>query len=164
MAHHSYEKKEYQDLQSRIMKENWKKGVFNFVYKREKRKCARKECENTFEVKKSDPKIYCCSSCSGKVNNIGRVLSEETKLKIGKASIGRPSPFKGILKFPKVEIICANQKCGKLFTANKWAKRKFCGNDCAMAVIGGKPTSHKASKGKGGIRRDISDTIYLFEN
>ena len=31
-----------------------------------------------------------------------------------------------------------------------------------MAVIGGKPTSPKASKGKGGIRPDIHPTIYFY--
>src|SRR3989344_245662 len=104
MAHHSYEKKEYQDLQSRIMKENWKKGVFNFVYKREKRKCARKECENIFEVKKSDPKIYCSKNCSAIVNNSKRgPMSFEQKIKISKTLQGRKhagfeNPFKGKIK------------------------------------------------------------------
>jgi len=31
-----------------------------------------------------------------------------------------------------------------------------------MAVVGGKPTSPKASRGKAGIRKDISDKIYFY--
>lgn len=164
MGHNSYHKKEYQELQSRIMKENWKKGLFDFVYKREKRICARKECGKEFEVQQSDPKIYCCRSCSGKVNNVGRVQSEETKFKIAKALIGTKSPFKGIIKVPRAERICANPKCKKLFTAVEWGsrKRKYCSNQCTMAVVGGKPTSPKASRGKAGIREDISDKIYFY--
>lgn len=144
------------------MKGNWKKGIFNFLYKREKRKCARKECGKIFEVKQSDPKIYCCSSCSARINNIGRVLSKETKLKIANSLTGKKSPFKGIIKVPRVEVKCANPNCGKLFIAIKWSKRRFCGNKCAMAVIGGKPTSPKAARGKAGIRKDISKTTYFY--
>lgn len=40
-------------------------------------------------------------------------------------------------------------------------RRKYCSNACAMTVTGGKPTSPKASRGKAGIRKDISNTIYF---
>jgi hypothetical protein len=162
MPHDFYRNQEYKEKQSTIMKENWRKGIFNFRFKREKRICARKECGNIFEVQQSDPKIYCCRSCSGRVNNVGRILSEETKLKIAKSLTGKKSPYKGIIKVPRVKIKCANPKCRKLFIAIKWAKRKFCSNDCAMAVIGGRPTSPKAARGKAGIRKDISKTIYFY--
>lgn len=162
MSHNSYHKKEYQELQSRIMIENWQKGLFDFVRKRKNRICKRQECGRVFEVTPSDPKVYCCQSCSGKVNNIGRVQSEATKLKISKALTGKVSPFRGVIKVPRIQRVCLN--CKKNFTAVEWGgiKRKFCGNNCAMAVIGGKPTSPKASKGKGGIRKDISDEIYFY--
>jgi len=161
VAHTSYYKKEYQELQSSIMKENWRKGLFDVIKKRERRLCKRRECGKFFEVKPSDPKVYCSHSCSAKIANSGRIQSEETRLKIGKASIGRPSPFKGILKVPREEIMCANPKCGKLFIAIKWANRKYCSNKCHMVITGGRPTSPKASRGKAGIRKDISDTIYF---
>jgi len=57
---------------------------------------------------------------------------------------------------------CDNQDCGKEFLKERWRKKRFCSNICAMAVIGGKPTSPKASKGKGGIRTDISPEIYFY--
>jgi len=31
-----------------------------------------------------------------------------------------------------------------------------------MAVIGGKPTSPKAARGKAGIRKDVSETMYFY--
>lgn len=164
MAHNSYHKKEYQELQSKIMKENWRKGLFDFVRKRENRKCKREGCNNIFEVTPSDPKVYCSKHCSVAANNIGRLHSTKTKLKIAKALIGTVSPYKGIIKVPRVELICANPKCKKLFTAVEWGKRKrkYCSNQCTMAVVGGKPTSPKASRGKAGIRKDVSNKIYFY--
>lgn len=156
-----YSDKEYKAKQSAIMKENWKKGLFKFLYKRQKRKCARQGCGKIFEVIQSDPKIYCSQSCAAKVNNRKRKPpSKETRLKVSLALRGRKNPHRGIIKVPRVEIKCAN--CGKLFTAVRWTKRKFCSNDCAMAVIGGRPTSPKAARGKAGIRKDISRTIYFY--
>ena len=145
------------------MKVNWRKGVFDFIFKREKRKCDRKECGKIFEVKQSDPKIYCCRSCAGKVNNVGRgPLNEETKIKIAKSLKGTKSPFKGTIKVPRVQVKCFNPACGKVFLAETSRIRKFCNNLCAMAVIGGKPTSPKAARGKAGIRKDISNIIYFY--
>ncbi len=143
------------------MKENWRKGIFDVIKKRERRLCKRVECGKYFEVKLSDPKIYCSHTCSAIVANTGRIQSEETKLKIGRASIGKPSPFKGILKVPRAEVVCANIKCGKKFVAIKWANRKYCSNKCHMVIMGGRPTSPKASRGKAGIRKDISNRIYF---
>lgn len=155
----------YREKQSKIMKENWKKGLFDFIRKREKRICARKECGNKFEVKPSDPKIYCCQSCSGKANNVCRgPLSEYTKLKIAKALAGRNNPHYGVngIIIPRVRVICANEKCQKVFLKERWMKKKFCSVKCAMNIIGGRPTSPRASRGKAGIRKDISDTIYFY--
>ncbi len=163
MSRDFYNTPEYRQKQSAATKANWNRGVFNFRYKKEKRKCARKECGKTFEVVHSNPKIYCCMSCSGKVNNIGRGhLSEETKIKIAKALIGRKNPHAGIIKVPRVKMICDNLKCKKPFFIERWMKRKFCSNKCAMAVIGGKPTSPKAARGKAGIRKDIDNEIYFY--
>lgn len=167
MAHNSYNKKEYQEKQSLIMKENWKKGIFDFIYKRENRNCDKKGCTNIFEVTLSDPKIYCSKNCSAIVNNSRREpMSEWQKIKISKTLLGRKyrglkNPFKGKVKVARVEIICDNPKCKKIFLVERWMKRKYCSNQCAMAITGGKPTSPKASRGKAGIRKDISETIYF---
>jgi len=163
MTHDFYNNQEYKEKQSTITKENWKKGIFNFHFRREKRSCNRKGCNNIFETIPSDSRIYCSRSCSGKVNNINRgPLPEEVKLKIDAKLKDRKNPHAGIIKIPRIEILCANPKCGKLFLIERWMKRKFCSNDCAMAVIGGKPTSPKAARGKAGIRKDISAIIYFY--
>lgn len=162
MSHYSYDKKEYQDLQNRIMKENWREGLFDVIRKRENRLCKRKECRNFFEITPSNPKIYCSHRCSAIATNKGKIQSKETKLKIGRASVGRKSPFKGILKTPRINVVCNNIKCGKIFLAEQYRNRKYCSNACAMIITGGRPTSPKASKGKGGIRKDISGEIYFY--
>jgi len=168
MADFFYNTREYKGKQSAITKENWKRGIFDFRYKREKRRCARKECGKVFKVIPSDPQVYCSQSCSCKVNNMKRgPLSKKTRLKISKVLQRRrlkgfKSPFKGVIKVPRVKAICANPKCKKVFLIERWMKRKFCSNKCAMKVIGGKPTSPKAARGKAGIRKDISKTIYFY--
>lgn len=166
-----YYEKSYRDLQSRITKENWKRGVFDFIRKRTKRKCMRRGCKNSFEVTPSDPKKFCSNSCSAIVSNANRgPMSAEQKMKISRALIGRKCPQRGLdgirragaIKVPRVEIICANPKCKKKFLSERWMKRKFCSNKCHMVVTGGKPTSPKASRGKAGIRKDISNSIYFY--
>jgi len=158
-----YSDKGYIKKQSLIMKENWKKGVFNFVFKREKRVCVRKGCGRMFEIKRSDPKIYCSQSCSAKVNNKKRgPLSEGTKLKIAKSLKGTKSPFKGVIKIPRIKTKCLNPACSKIFLAEANRIRKFCSNKCAMAVIGAQPTSAKAARGKAGIRKDIDRKSYFY--
>jgi len=67
------------------MKENWKKGLSDSVRKREKRVCKRNGCNNVFEAKLSDLKIYCSHKCSAIVANTGRIQTEKTRLKIAKA-------------------------------------------------------------------------------
>ena len=166
--HDFYQSKDYKEKQSTIMKENWRKGLFNFHYKREKRMCARKGCGKTFEVIPSNPKIYCSKSCAALFNSTKREPpSIETKLKIAESLKGRKrrgikSPFKGVIKVPRVKTICANPHCGKVFLRERWMKRKFCSNECTMEVVGGRPTSPRAARGKAGIRKDISRTIYFY--
>lgn len=170
MPYDFYQSEKYREKQSELTKENWKKGVFNFRYKKEKRTCARKECGNKFEVQLNDRKKYCSCKCSTIVNNAQRgSLPESVRLKISKALKGRKNPHggnrggaKGLELVPRVEKVCANPNCQKVFLIERWMHRKYCGNKCAMAVIGGKPTSPKASKGKGGVRSDIDNNIYFY--
>jgi len=163
MSYDFYQSKEYREKQSILTKGNWKKGLFDFHRKREERRCARDGCNKIFQVKPSDPKIYCSRNCAGLVNNKKREPpSEETKLKIAKSLRGTKSPFKGIIKVPRIKIICANPRCRKIFLRRSREKGKFCSRKCQMAVIGGRPTSPKAARGKAGIRKDISKTIYFY--
>ena len=158
-----YSDRGYKEKQSAIMKENWRKGLFNFHYKREKRVCAKQGCKEVFEVTISDPKIYCSQSCAARVNNKKREPpSLETRLKTAKSLKGRKSPFKGIIKTPRVEVKCCSPTCGKVFLAEAFRRRKFCSNKCTMEVVGGRPTSPRAARGKAGIRKEISKTIYFY--
>jgi hypothetical protein len=121
-----------------------------------------------FETIKSSPKIYCSQSCANRANNLKRgSLSKKTRLKISgtlraRKLRGLSSPFKGAVKVPRVKVTCKNPRCRKSFLIERWMDRKFCSASCAMAVIGGKPTSPKAARGKAGIRKDISKTIYFY--
>lgn len=168
MAGNFYNTKEYKVKQSAITKENWKRGVFDFHFRKEKRRCKRAGCNNIFEVIPSDPKIYCSQSCSAQINNVKRgPLPEEVKLKIAAKLKGRKNPHFGTgggskIIVPRVEVICANPKCEKVFLKERWMKKKFCNNKCVMEVVGGRPTSPKAARGKAGIRKDISKTIYFY--
>ena len=163
-----YKTKEYREKQSLIMKRNWKNGIFDFIYKIDKRRCSREGCGVIFEVVPSDKKVYCSRSCGAVINNGKRgPMSDAQKLKISKKLQGRKhdgfkNPLKGKIKVPRVEIVCANPKCKKIFLVERWMKRKYCSNQCHMTVMGGKPTSPKASKGKAGIRQDISKNIYFY--
>jgi len=163
MVYDFYNSNDYKKRQSIIAKENWKKGIFDFHFKRVKRICARKRCGKIFEVIPSNPKIYCSQNCAAIVNNKKRKPpSLETRLKVAEALKGTKSPFKGIVKVPRLKIVCANPRCRKIFLRERWVNRKFCSNKCAMEVIGGKPTSPKAARGKAGVRKDIDDKIYFY--
>ncbi|MDD4990407.1 MAG: hypothetical protein PHW31_03800 [Candidatus Pacebacteria bacterium] len=162
MPYDFYQSEKYHGKQSELTKENWKKGIFNFHYKKEKRICLRDGCNNYFEVIPSDKKVYCCSSCFAKVNNAKRgPMAESIKLKISRSLKGRTNSHIG-RGITKIEIVCANPRCQKIFFSERWRHRKYCSNDCVMAVIGGKPTSPKSSKGKGGVRADIDSNIYFY--
>lgn len=69
----------YRDKQAVITKANWEKGLYNSLFKQEKRECARIGCGAFFEVKQSDRKKFCSSSCAAKVNNSKR---SETSLPV----------------------------------------------------------------------------------
>ncbi|MDA1337170.1 MAG: hypothetical protein O3C23_00130 [bacterium] len=87
-------------------------------------------------------------------------MTEEVKQKIAASLAGRTYPAR---KKNFIEKRCENQECMKTFSVWPYqAKRKFCSNQCAMTVIGGQPTSPRASRGKAGIRRDIDPTIYFY--
>ncbi len=163
MVYDFYKNQEYKEKQSAITKKNWRKGLFNFHYKKKKRLCVRKECRKIFTVVPSSPKIYCSQSCAAKDNNSKRrPPSKETKLKIAKSLKGRRNLFKGIIKVSRVRTVCANPCCRKVFLREPWVNRKFCSNKCAMEVIGGKPTSPRAARGKAGIRKDLDKTVYFY--
>jgi len=163
MSHSFYNSPEYRQKQSVITRENWKRGVFDFHWKRETRVCARKECDQKFKVKLSSPKIYCSSSCAAKVNNALRgPCPEEQRLKISRALKGRRNPHKGEIKVPRVWVVCANPNCKKIFIKERYMKKRYCCNKCAMEVIGARPTSPKAARGKSGIREDIDKSTYFY--
>ncbi len=162
MADSFYDSQEYKLKQSILTKKNWERGVFNFHYRREERVCARKNCGRAFNTNPSDPKKYCSHICSATVGNSGRILSEDVRQKISQSLTGKVSPYKGVYKTPRIETACLNINCRKKFVSEGYKKRKFCSNQCAMNVIGGRPTSPRASRGKAGIRKDISDTIYFY--
>ena len=160
---YSYSLQAYRDNQSRIAKIAWKRRYVDFQHKREIRTCARPQCVNKFAVSACNPKRFCSRSCSAQANNISRgARSEKTKLAISETLKGRPNPFKGSIKVPRIEIICSSRTCGKKFLAEPWRTRKYCSNLCSMRIVGGKPTSPRASRGKAGIRRDISPSIYFY--
>lgn len=168
MAHKFYSDIAYRTKQSNLMKANWQNGSFDFLIKKEKRTCARKECKNVFELAPSDPKIYCDSSCAAKFNNAQRgaqplAVRQKISAKLKSLKIkGRPSPLLGVIKVPRIEVVCTNSQCKKVFFAERWKKKKFCSNMCTIRTIGKQPTSPRASRGKAGIRRDISSKLYFY--
>jgi len=162
MPHAFYSSTEYKLKQSVLTRKNWKEGTFDFRYQREKRVCAREACGKEFEVVLSSRNIYCGSSCAASVNNSKRRWTEAVKQKISRSLRGHINPYRGILKTPRIEVICLNPACKKVFIAEQYKARKFCSNQCAMDVIGGQPTSPRAARGKAGIRKDINPTLYFY--
>lgn len=128
------------------------------------RTCERRNCKRTFVVFPSDAKKYCSRSCAANCNNTGRRQSEETKQKIANSLKGRKGshPAKGTILVPRIEARCLNLVCGRIFTHERYQKRRYCSNQCAMSIIGGSPTSSKASRGKSGIRPDIHSSICFY--
>lgn len=162
MRYPFYDSPEYRDKQAKITKGNVAKGVYAGLKKTEERLCARNSCDKVFAVSPSDPKRFCSQGCAAMVNNSKRTWTESTRQKISESAIGRPSPFKGVLKVPRITVVCANPKCQKVFTHERYRSRKYCSVHCNMAVTGGKPTSPKASRGKAGVRKDVNDSIYFY--
>lgn len=162
MRYSFYDSPEYREKQARITKSNAAKGIYEHLKRLEQRLCIRDGCGAVFTASHSDPKRFCSRNCAATVNNSKRKWPESVKQKIAKAATGKPSPFKGVLKIPRVTTVCANPKCGKVFTYERYRARKYCSVLCNMAVTGSQPTSPKASRGKAGIRKDVSGSIYFY--
>lgn len=54
---------EYKKKQAEIVRLNWRKGIYNFIVKRERRNCLNRSCKNSFTVPPSDKQRYCSKSC-----------------------------------------------------------------------------------------------------
>lgn len=155
-----YDSQAYRTRQSLITKLNWQLGKLDILRKRIEKRCCRDGCTNIFYTIPADPKKYCSRNCAAKINNTKRKTSEITKKMISKALIGRPSPFKGIIKIERVKMLCQNPQCARQIIYERWKVRKYCSNKCAMSVIGGKATSPRAARAKAGIRSDLGDTYF----
>src|SRR3989344_5909933 len=81
-----YYDEHYRLKQSLLTKLSWQRGDHDFLRKIVIRTCTRNGCANIFKTIPSDPKRYCSQSCSARVNNVGRILSEITREKIAKAN------------------------------------------------------------------------------
>ncbi|MES2213685.1 MAG: HNH endonuclease signature motif containing protein [Patescibacteria group bacterium] len=77
-----YNDRDYVQKQSLLTKLSWQKGERDHLRKREVRTCIRPGCKNNFTTIHWNPKKYCGRSCAAKVNNIGRIMSLETRTKI----------------------------------------------------------------------------------
>ncbi|MEK7188782.1 MAG: hypothetical protein AAB685_02945 [Patescibacteria group bacterium] len=157
-----YSSFEYKKLQSTIAKENWKQGFYDHLIKPPKlRHCKNQDCTNVFKVKDHDPKVFCSSSCAAHFNNTGRKQSLLTRQRISRSISLLP---KAIFQRKKIRVPLSCQACGKQFEVTPYlAKiRKYCSSLCAIKTIGSKTTSPKASKGKPGVRIDISSEICFY--
>lgn len=157
-----YSDPQYRQKQSELTKANWQKGIYNFFYKRIKKICVRKGCQNVFYIQPHEKKKFCSQSCSALVNNPQRITSEITKVKISNALKGKPNPYRGIEKVPRIPAICSNPVCKKQFQFERWKRRKYCSSSCAIKNIGSKSTSPKAARGKSGIRPDINPSVCFY--
>lgn len=162
MRYSFYDSPEYRSKQAQITKSNTAKGVYKHLRKEESRVCAWGGCGQIFTVTPSDPKKFCSRSCAVIANNSKRKWSESVKRKIAEAATGKPGPFKGVFKVPRVTSVCENPQCRKEFTHERYREQKYCSVLCNITVTGSRPTSPKASRGKAGIRRDVSDSIYFY--
>lgn len=164
MARLFYSSQAYRSKQSALTRKNWEIGKFDSLLRRVKRICARQECLKSFVVVQHDPKKYCSQACAAIMNNKGRRMLEDARRKISQSLRGREgkNPFKGMIKVPRTKTTCANPACNKIFFHERYKKRKYCCNQCQMTIVGGRPTSPKASKGKNGVRKDISPTINFY--
>jgi hypothetical protein len=59
----------YKERQSEIARENWRKGIYDFLRKQEKRQCANSNCGKWFEAQLSDVKKFCSRKCAAQINN-----------------------------------------------------------------------------------------------
>ncbi len=130
--------------------------------------CNNPKCKLPFQVTKpSDPKIYCSHSCATYINNLGRIQSIETRLRISNAIKALPPGHYQriyLAKKPRVTLICNNPACKRKVEILPYqAKtRKYCSNKCVMQIVGKMTTSPKAAKSKPGIRYDIDPKICFY--
>ncbi|MEK7061408.1 MAG: NUMOD3 domain-containing DNA-binding protein [Patescibacteria group bacterium] len=161
----AYADPEYRKKQSDNTRVAWRLGKFDFKKTPPiKKLCGNPKCNNIMLLKPHETlsRKYCSRKCSALVNNPNRKVSEITKQKISEAIKGTHP--KTTRFFPKIEIRCKNPRCSRIMSLAPWLakKQRYCSNECAMAVIGRMTTSPKASKGKPGIRTDVSPTICFY--
>lgn len=159
-----YDSPSYRKKQSEITRKLWVNGTYNVLIKTKNRVCKNPNCTKIFQVKPHDKNKFCTHRCAALVNNPGRVVSIETRIKLSQAMKGIMSPHKGVRKVQYITLVCQNGSCNKRFELPPWlAKRqKFCSNLCHMKIMGGQTTSPKASKGKPGVRLDIDPDICFY--
>ncbi len=163
-----YNSLEYKAKQSLITKKNWESGIYNNRIKAlVSRPCKRPNCNNIFLVKPHDPKSFCSNSCSAKVSNQTRNLSELTKLKISAYMKNLPESKRQLYNLhhfrkQKVKIVCLNCKKSIKLVPYLAKTQKYCSIHCNIVRLGRKTTSPKASKGKNGVRLDIDPNINFY--
>lgn len=163
MPYSFYASNDYKEKQSQIAKTNWQQGAYQHRIKTlVSHTCKNQDCQKTFYTKPYDPKMFCCCSCASHTHNLGRKLSPLTKLRISKAISSLPKSYQIRRKVPRVTLIC--QRCKAKFQVLPYLvkRRKYCSPSCAIKTIGSMTTSPKASKGKSGIRFDISPYICFY--
>ncbi len=155
----------YRTRQARNTRTLWRRGIYNRLRKQVICTCIRSGCDASFTVQQGSPKKFCSSRCAAIRNNTGRTHSLFTKAKISNALEGRKAKLsvrRAARCIARVTLRCANPSCDIIFSKERWRKKTFCSNACAMKVTGGKPTSPRAARGKAGIRSDISPAIYFY--
>ena len=162
----SYTSEEYRRIQAEKTRISWLLGLHN--HQRTtliERKCKRRECHVYFQLKSYDPKIFCSQNCAATYNNISRgPLTFEWRKKISE-SVKReahkyPNKNKGKIFIPRLVKNCLY--CGTRFETERWRNKKYCDGLCSIKDIGSRSTSPKASKGKNGIRLDISPDLNFY--
>ena len=162
MPYAFYSSNEYRKKQALTTKSAWKRGVYkNKVRPLVLKICKNKQCSRIFYTKPSEPKIFCSRSCSASFNNLGRIHSEFSKMKISEKISKLPHR-----KFPdrikRVRLVC--RACGRAFEVQPYLSKiqKYCSVKCSISTTGKMTTSPKASKGKFGIREDVSPSIIFY--
>lgn len=157
----------YRKSQAENTRKHWQLGTYNFLRKPLQNKiCQNPTCQKTFQIEPNDldRRKYCSKHCAALINNPLRKTSFETRQKISLALKGKPNPYKGTIKIPRVIIICQNPECKREIELVPYLAKtqQYCSNACTMHVVGRQTTSPKASKGKPGIRTDIDSDICFY--
>lgn len=160
-----YNDHEYRRKQGENTRKWWKEGKYKSKIKPfEKRYCKRIKCQQIFLAKHHDKKLYCSSRCAALVNSPLRKTSLETRQRISLALKGKPNPYKGSIKIPRIAMICHNINCKKVVMLPPYLAKtqKYCSNACVISVVGRLTTSPKAAKSKPGIRLDIDPSLCFY--